>query len=38
MTKHKDDLRLYIDGNVQFCSLDEYRYHEALIPYTNGKG
>lgn len=31
MTKHKDDLRLYIDGNVQFCSLDEYRYHEALI-------
>ena len=31
MTKHRDDLRLYIDGNVQFCSLDEYRYHEALV-------
>lgn len=31
MTKHKDDLRLYIDGNIQFCSLDEYRYHEALV-------
>lgn len=31
MTKHKDDLRLYIDGSVQFCSLDEYRYHEALV-------
>lgn len=31
MTKHKDDLRLYLDGNVQFCSLDEYRYHEALV-------
>lgn len=31
ITKHKDDLRLYIDGNVQFCSLDEYRYHEALV-------
>lgn len=31
MTKHKDDLRLFIDGNVQFCSLDEYRYHEALV-------
>ncbi|MBS6194441.1 MAG: polyamine aminopropyltransferase [Clostridiales bacterium] len=31
MTKHKDDLRLYIDGNVQFSSLDEYRYHEALV-------
>ncbi len=31
MTKHKDDLRLFIDGNIQFCSLDEYRYHEALV-------
>lgn len=31
ITKHRDDLRLYIDGNVQFCSLDEYRYHEALV-------
>lgn len=39
MTKHKDDLRLFIDGNVQFCSLDEYRYHEALvhIPMSNAK-
>lgn len=31
ITRHKDDLRLFIDGNVQFCSLDEYRYHEALV-------
>ncbi|MDR1732335.1 MAG: polyamine aminopropyltransferase [Synergistaceae bacterium] len=31
LTKHKDDLRLFIDGNVQFSSLDEYRYHEALV-------
>ncbi len=31
MTKHRDDLRLYIDGNVQFSSRDEYRYHEALV-------
>lgn len=31
MTKHKDDLRLFIDGNIQFCSMDEYRYHEALV-------
>ncbi|MDO5154616.1 MAG: polyamine aminopropyltransferase [Eubacteriales bacterium] len=31
MTRHKDDIRLFIDGNVQFCSLDEYRYHEALV-------
>ena len=31
VTKHKDDLRLYIDGNCQFSTVDEYRYHEALI-------
>lgn len=36
LTKHKDDLRLYIDGNVQFCSLDEYRYHEALVHIPMG--
>lgn len=31
VTKHKDDLRLYIDGNCQFSTSDEYRYHEALV-------
>ncbi len=31
MTKHKDDVRLYIDGNCQFSTADEYRYHEALV-------
>lgn len=31
VTKHKDDVRLYIDGNCQFSTADEYRYHEALI-------
>lgn len=31
MTKNKDDIRLFIDGNVQFSSIDEYRYHELLI-------
>ena len=31
VTRHKDDTRLYIDGNVQFSSMDEYRYHEALV-------
>lgn len=31
MTKHKDDLRLFLDGNLQFSSADEYRYHEALV-------
>ena len=31
MTKNKEDIRLFIDGNVQFSSIDEYRYHELLI-------
>ena len=31
VTRHKDDIRLYIDGNVQFSSMDEYRSHEALV-------
>lgn len=25
------DLRLYLDGNLQFSSRDEYRYHELLV-------
>lgn len=31
MTRYKDDLRLYLNGNLQFSSVDEYRYHESLI-------
>ena len=31
MTRNKEDIRLFIDGNVQFSSVDEYRYHELLI-------
>lgn len=31
VTRHRSDLRLYLNGNLQFSSLDEYRYHEALI-------
>ena len=31
VTKWKNDLRLYINGNLQFSSRDEYRYHEALV-------
>lgn len=31
VTKHRDDMRLYIDGNCQFSSADEYRYHECLV-------
>ncbi|WP_443033563.1 polyamine aminopropyltransferase [Streptomyces sp. ACA25] len=25
------DLRLFLDGALQFSSIDEYRYHEALV-------
>ncbi|MBX3666801.1 MAG: polyamine aminopropyltransferase [Rhodocyclaceae bacterium] len=31
VTRWHDDLRLYINGNLQFSSRDEHRYHEALI-------
>jgi spermidine synthase len=31
LTKHRDDMRLFINGNVQFSTNDEYRYHEALV-------
>lgn len=31
LTRQDDDLRLYLNGNLQFSSRDEYRYHEALV-------
>jgi spermidine synthase len=31
LTKRGDDLRLHLNGNLQFSSRDEYRYHEALV-------
>jgi spermidine synthase len=31
MTRGGDDVRLFLDGNLQFSSVDEYRYHEALV-------
>lgn len=31
LTRDRADLRLYLNGNLQFSSLDEYRYHEALV-------
>jgi spermidine synthase len=36
VTSYKDDLRMYLNGNLQFSSVDEYRYHESLvhIPYS----
>jgi len=29
--KRNDDVRLYINGNTQFSSLDEERYHDFLV-------
>lgn len=31
VTKQSNDLRLFLNANLQFSSLDEYRYHEALV-------
>ena len=31
ITRWRNDVRLYLNQNLQFSSLDEYRYHEALV-------
>ncbi|MGJ9383528.1 polyamine aminopropyltransferase [Salipaludibacillus sp. CF4.18] len=31
LTKEQGDLRLFLDGQLQFSSVDEYRYHETLV-------
>ncbi len=31
LTKDNDDVRLYLDGGLQFSSIDEHRYHEVLV-------
>lgn len=31
LTRHGDDLRMYLDGSLQFSTRDEYRYHESLV-------
>ncbi len=31
ITRWNSDIRLFIDGNLQFSSTDEHRYHEALV-------
>jgi spermidine synthase len=31
VTRWHDDIRLFIDGNLQFSTVDEHRYHEALV-------
>jgi spermidine synthase len=31
ITKDRLETRLYLNGNLQFSTFDEYRYHEALV-------
>ncbi|MEZ0367465.1 MAG: polyamine aminopropyltransferase, partial [Candidatus Sericytochromatia bacterium] len=31
LTQWHNDIRLFINGGLQFSSLDEYRYHESLV-------
>lgn len=31
ITRGRNDIRLFLNGNLQFSSIDEYRYHEPLI-------
>lgn len=31
LTQWHDDTRLFLNGNLQFSSKDEHRYHEALV-------
>ncbi len=30
-SRQGDDVRLFLNGDLQFASVDEYRYHEALV-------
>lgn len=34
LTKRWEDFRMYINWNIQFMSLDENRYHEALVDWS----
>jgi len=31
LTRWRDDMRLFLNGHLQFSSRDEHRYHEALV-------
>jgi spermidine synthase len=31
LTRWRSDLRLFLDGHLQFAAADEYRYHESLV-------
>lgn len=38
LTRRGDDLRLYLDGGLQFSTRDEYRYTESLVYPALGNG
>lgn len=31
LTRRGDDVRMYLNGHLQFSAVDEFRYHEALV-------
>ena len=31
VTRNRDDVRMFINGSIQFNTRDEYRYHESLV-------
>lgn len=31
VTRWRNDIRMYLNGHLQFSSIDEHRYHEALV-------
>lgn len=31
VTRDRDDVRLFLNGHLQFSSIDEHRYHESLV-------
>lgn len=36
MTRYRNDVRLFLNGNLQFSSRDEERYHEPLVHVPMG--
>jgi spermidine synthase len=38
VTRRGNDMRLYLDGGLQFSTRDEYRYTESLVYPALGKG
>jgi spermidine synthase len=38
LTRRGDDMRLYLDGGLQFSTRDEYRYTESLVYPALGDG